>query len=73
MNPIRITTQEFCKQIGLSKTTLWRLSKKDKNFPKAVFILNKKLFRQSEVTEYIYSLEKAERGFNNLAPKNEVA
>jgi len=69
--PVRITTNEFCKQIRLSKTTLWRLSKRDANFPKEIYILNQKLFFQDEVTAYIASLEHSEPTRNNL--KVEVA
>jgi len=65
----RITTAKFCKQSGLSPTTLWRLSKTDKTFPKAVYILNKKLYHQDEVTTYIDSLERSEPTHNNLLPK----
>ena len=62
----RISTKEFCKQSGQSATTLWRKSKTDKTFPKAVYILNKKLYRQDEVTAWIESQERAKPTHNNL-------
>lgn len=63
---LRITSKEFSKQAGISSTTLWRLSKKDKNFPTPIYILNKKLWYQDEVTNYIESLERTEPTHNNL-------
>jgi len=62
----RISTKEFCKQSGQSDTTLWRKSKTDKTFPKAVYIINKKLYRQDEVTAWIEAQERAEPTHNNL-------
>ena len=49
----RIGTAEFCKQSGLSSITLWRLTKSDKTFPTPVYILNRKLWYQDEVTKWI--------------------
>ncbi len=65
----RITTQELCNQSGQSRTTLWRLSKTDNLFPKAVYIINKKLYRQNEVTAWIEAQERTEPKHNNLIPK----
>ena len=73
MQPIhRIATPEFCKQSGLSSTTIWRLSKTDKNFPPQVYILNKKLYYQNEVTAWIEAQEQATPTHNNLIPKAQV-
>lgn len=65
----RINTQEFCKQSGLSATTLWRKSKTDKSFPTPVYIVNKKLWYQTEVTTWIEANEQLTPTHNNLAPK----
>ena len=65
----RINTQEFCKQSGLSATTIWRKSKTDKNFPTAVYIVNKKLWYQTEVTSWIEANEQLAPTHNNLIPK----
>ncbi len=65
----RIPTKEFCNQSGQSATTLWRKSKTDKTFPKAVYILNKKLYYQDEVTAWIEAQERTEPTHNNLLPK----
>ncbi len=63
---IRVSGKEFDRQLGVSSTTKWRLSKRDKNFPTPVYILNKKLYYQDEVTSYIESLERTEPTHNNL-------
>ena len=74
MQPItRITTKQFTQQSNQSKTTLWRKSKTDNTFPKAVYILNKKLYRQDEVTTWIEAQERTEPTHNNLIPKVQVA
>jgi len=65
----RIPTKEFSKQSGQSSTTLWRKSKTDKTFPTPIYILNKKLYRQDEVTAWIYAQERTEPTHNNLIPK----
>jgi len=62
----RIDTAEFCKQSGISKVTLWRMSKKDKDFPTPFYILNKKLYYQDEVTPWIEAQERTEPTHNNL-------
>jgi len=64
----RISSKEFCAQAGISITTLWRLSKKDKDFPTPVYILNNKLYYQDEVTPYIEAQERTEPTHNNLVP-----
>ncbi len=69
----RITTQEFCKQSGQSSTTLWRKSKVDNDFPTSFYILNKKLYRQDEVTTWIEAQERTTPTHNNLTPKSEVS
>jgi len=70
MQPItRITTKQFTQQSNQSKTTLWRKSKTDPTFPTAVYILNKKLYRQDEVTAWIEAQERTEPTHNNLIPK----
>jgi len=74
MQPItRIETKQFTQQSNQSKTTLWRKSKTDPTFPKAVYILNKKLYRQDEVTAWIKAQERTEPTHNNLIPKVQVA
>jgi len=74
MRPVhRITTPEFCKQSGLSSTTLWRKSKSDNDFPSPVYILNKKLWYQDQVTVWIEAQEQATPTHNNLLPKPEVS
>jgi len=74
MQPIsRITTKQFTQQSNQSKTTLWRKSKTDPTFPKAVYIINKKLYRQDEVTSWIEAQERTKPTHNNLIPKVQVA
>jgi len=67
----RINTTEFCKQSGLSTTTIWRKSKTDKDFPSPVYIINKKLWYQDQVTTWIEANEQTAPTHNNLIPKNE--
>jgi len=69
----RIITPEFCKQSGLSSTTLWRKSKSDSDFPSPVYILNKKLWYQDQVTVWIEAQEQATPTHNNLIPKSEAS
>jgi len=70
MQPItRITTKQFTQQSNQSSTTLWRKSKTDPSFPKAVYIINKKLYSQDEVTVWIQAQERTEPTHNNLIPK----
>jgi len=65
---LRIPTAEFRNQSGLSLTTLWRLSKTDTTFPTPIFIVNKKLFYQDEVTTWIEAQERSTLTHNNLIP-----
>ncbi len=69
----RIGTTEFIRQCCLSSTTLWRLQKTDDTFPKPIFIRNKKLYYQDEVTTWIEAQEKTELTHNNIIPKAQVS
>jgi predicted DNA-binding transcriptional regulator AlpA len=69
---IRIDTPEFCRQSGLSSTTLWRLSKRDPDFPTPIYILNKKLYFQDEVIVWIQAQERTEPTHNNLMIKSTI-
>ena len=37
-----VSPKEACKILGISHTTLWRLSNNDKNFPRAVKLTGRK-------------------------------
>ncbi|WP_084190919.1 helix-turn-helix transcriptional regulator [Methylomarinum vadi] len=65
----RITDRKFQAQSGLSRTTIWRLSKTDPTFPKPVYIRGKKLWYQDDVTRWINSVEQTVAPANNLMEK----
>jgi len=72
----RKSTSEFVKQSGLSAVTLWRKSKEDPEFPKAVCIGGKKLYFQDEMTIWIEANENDFPPHYNLdvnADREEVA
>lgn len=67
----RIPTNETSRQTGLSPTTLSRKTKEDPTFPKPIYIGNKKLFYQDEVSHWIAANERSTPAFNNLHKKSQ--
>ena len=61
----RIDTSEVCLQLACSKPTLWRYCR-DKQFPKPLYLGNKKLWLQTDVDAWVKENLKAESTALNL-------
>jgi predicted DNA-binding transcriptional regulator AlpA len=53
MNAELLTIKEVCEYMRISTVTFFRLRKKEENFPRPVLSNKKKLWKKSEIDEYL--------------------
>lgn len=57
-NFVLVTPKQVCVLLGISNTTLWRLTRNDDHFPRGIKITNRKtLFRYSDLITWANSLD----------------
>lgn len=60
-NFVLVTPKQVCVLLGISNTTLWRLTRNDDRFPRGIKITNRKtLFRYSDLITWANSLNAEE-------------
>lgn len=60
MELILLSPKQVCASLSLSRTTLWRLTRRDPEFPKAVRISGNRIaFRASEIHAWVESRPQA--------------
>jgi len=60
---LMLTSQEVCKRLSISRTTLWKWQKEKPDFPKGLRVSpTKTLFKVSDVAEWVKSLGGTKEG-----------
>lgn len=63
-----ITINDVCSRLGISRSSLWRLVKRDPTFPPKRFISNYQVaFLESEIKEWMLQHSKNKNRFKNNA------